>query len=86
MKERMSKTEEKQKLKDGLYKFLSDETNKKEWNKKRTAATNTIEYRNKLSEAAKGKHWFNNGKISVLRYNIPEGDEWLPGRLYMKNK
>lgn len=86
MKERMSKIEEKQKLKDGLSKFLSDETNKKEWNKKRTKATNTIEYRNKLSEAAKGKHWFNNGKISVLRYNIPEGEEWLPGRLYMKNK
>ncbi len=37
------------------------------------------EWKAKLSEAHKGRHYFNNGKINVMRYECPEG--FVPGRL-----
>ena len=39
----------------------------------------TLETKKKLSEANRGKHWFNNGKISKFCYECPEG--FVPGRL-----
>lgn len=32
-----------------------------------------------LSEKKKGRHWYNNGEISVMRFECPEG--FIPGRL-----
>lgn len=84
MKNRMKDPKEQKKCTNGLLKFLSDENNKKEWNKKRIKGLNTKECKEKLSNAAKGKHWYNNGKISVFKHNIPEGDEWIKGRLSKK--
>lgn len=84
MKARMSKSDEKQKLINGLKNFLSDEKRKKEWNEKRMKGLNTEECRKKLSAAVKGKHWYNNGEINVLRYTIPEGKEWEEGKIHRK--
>ena len=40
--------------------------------------------RKKMSESAKGKHWYNNGIISVHVKECPEG--FVPGRLSLKRK
>ena len=37
------------------------------------------EARKKISEATKGRRWFNNGKISIMRFECPPG--FIPGRL-----
>lgn len=37
------------------------------------------EHKKKLSKMVKGKHWYNNGKISIRRYECPDG--FTPGRL-----
>ena len=37
------------------------------------------ETKNKLSEAAKGRHWFNNGKENKFCYECPDG--FVPGKL-----
>lgn len=84
MKNRMKKLKEQKKCTRGLLKFLSDESNKEKWNKKRIKGLNTKECKEKLSKAAKGRHWYNNGKISVFKYDIPEGNEWVRGRLLKK--
>lgn len=39
--------------------------------------------RKKLSEAKKGKHWYNNGKECRFCFECPEG--FTPGRLINKN-
>lgn len=45
----------------------------------------SVEYRKKISEAkkgnqnVKGRHYYNNGKINVMRFECPEG--FVPGRL-----
>lgn len=41
----------------------------------------TKESRKKLSEAAKGKHWYNNGKENKFCFECPDG--FLPGRLIL---
>ena len=38
-----------------------------------------IEYANKISTSYKGRHYYNNGKIEVKRFECPEG--FVPGRL-----
>lgn len=37
------------------------------------------EYNHKLSEARKGKHWYNNGEINTYAKECPEG--YVPGKL-----
>ena len=37
------------------------------------------ETRNRLSESHKGRRWFNNGEISIMCFECPEG--FVPGRL-----
>ena len=39
----------------------------------------TSEHKRKLAEAHKGRHWYNNGIISVMVYDCPEG--FTKGRL-----
>ena len=36
-------------------------------------------HKNKLSDAHKGRHWYNNGKVDKFCYECPEG--FVPGRL-----
>lgn len=40
----------------------------------------TEESKKKMSDAKKGKHWYNNGKINVMTKECPEG--FVPGRLH----
>ena len=68
-------------------KHLSEETRKKisEANKGRKFSEET---KKKMSEAmkghtaTKGRHWFNNGKISIMRFECPDG--FVPGILKRK--
>ena len=38
------------------------------------------EAKKKMAEAKKGKHWYNNGKITIMAKECPEG--FVPGRLH----
>ena len=40
----------------------------------------TEESKKKMSDAKKGKHWYNNGKINVMTKECPEG--FVPGCLH----
>ena len=40
----------------------------------------TEESKKKMSDAKKGKHWYNNGKINIMSKECPEG--FTPGRLH----
>lgn len=44
----------------------------------------TEEQKKNLSRVRKGLQWFNNGEISIMRFECPEG--FTPGRIYQKNK
>ena len=65
--------------------FVSEETKNKisetlkgniPWNK---GKQNSKETRKKISEANKGRKWFNNGEISIMRFECPDG--FTTGRL-----
>ena len=65
--------------------FVSEETRDKisetlkgniPWNK---GKQNSKETRKKISEANRGRRWFNNGEISIMRFECPDG--FVPGRL-----
>ncbi len=46
---------------------------------------NDPEYRKRNEEKAKGSHWYNNGEISIMRFECPEG--FIAGRLpFRKSK
>ena len=64
-------------------KNISEETRKK---MSEAAKNMSEEHRNKLSETKKGennpaygKHWYNNGKTTIIAYQCPDG--FTPGRL-----
>ena len=40
----------------------------------------TEESKKKMSDAKKGKHWYNNGKINIMAYECQDG--FVPGRLH----
>ena len=42
------------------------------------------EQKMKLSKVRKGLKWFNNGEISIMRFECPEG--FTPGRIYQRKK
>ena len=42
--------------------------------------------REKVSENALGRKWWNNGTINKFTKEKPEGDEWKEGRLLKKSK
>ena len=44
----------------------------------------TEEQKKNLSKVRKGLHWFNNGEISIMRFECPEG--FIPGRIYQRKK
>jgi len=43
-----------------------------------------LKWKENLSKASLGKHWFNNGIIEVFCYECPSG--FISGRLKMKQK
>ena len=57
-------------------KHPSKETRKKLREAKKNMSEET---RKKLSLQKTGRHWFNNGKISIMRFECPDG--FVPGRL-----
>ena len=44
----------------------------------------TEEQKKNLSKVRKGLQWFNNGEISIMRFECPEG--FTPGRIYQRKK
>lgn len=44
----------------------------------------TEEQKKNLSKVRKGLRWFNNGEISIMRFECPEG--FTPGRIYQRKK
>ena len=44
----------------------------------------TEEQKKNLSRVRKGLKWFNNGEISIMRFECPEG--FTPGRIYQRKK
>ena len=44
----------------------------------------TEEQKKNLSKVRKGLQWFNNGEISIMRFECPEG--FIPGRIYQRKK
>lgn len=44
----------------------------------------TEEQKKNLSRVRKGLQWFNNGEISIMRFECPEG--FTPGRIYQRKK
>ena len=44
----------------------------------------TEEQKKNLSRVRKGLQWFNNGEISIMRFECPEG--FVPGRIYQRKK
>lgn len=58
------------------------EDRKKKLSESNKGKLRSNETRNRLSESHKGRRWFNNGEISIMCFECPEG--FVPGRL--KNK
>lgn len=44
----------------------------------------TEEQKKNLSKVRKGLRWFNNGEMSIMRFECPEG--FIPGRIYQRKK
>lgn len=44
----------------------------------------TEEQKKNLSRVRKGLKWFNNGEMSIMRFECPEG--FIPGRIYQRKK
>ena len=45
---------------------------------------NTEEMKKRMSKVNKGRQWFNNGEMSIMRFECPEG--FIPGRIYQRKK
>ena len=73
-------TEERcKKISDKLKEKWKDETYSQKYKNTMKNIRDSEEYRKKLSKAAKGKHWWNNGINEILCYNCPDG--FVAGRL-----
>lgn len=87
MKKRsLETTNEREKISNSLKKFWENQSNeyKQEYSKKVKERANNKETKEKLSEAAKGRDYYNNGllQIYVKEKDVPEG--WIKGRIYDK--
>ena len=59
-------------------KNMSEET-KKKMSEAKKGKKFSEEHKKRISEANKGRRWFNNGKISIMRFECADG--FVPGRL-----
>ena len=62
---------------------ISSETRRK-MSETRQILNNTEKYKKKVSVKIKGRHWFNNGEISIMDYECPAG--YRPGRFIPQEK
>lgn len=63
----------------GLGRHLSEET-KRKMSESRKGKRRSDEWKKRIGDANRGRHWYNNGVDCVLTYECPEG--YVPGSLY----